>query len=302
MRRPEDRLPDTHCRECGAQLEVRKLNRPRVGGLFGPRQWQADTVCPSCGAAGGVGWATLMSRHSPRNPLMRLLSHLRRGRQHPRARAQMRRRDSFLGDDGRVDLSRLLAAVSFPVYGLNGRPLGLRLRSPGWGGKGSPVTIHRVRLGYVAGDPRQPERAVALTQEPEVDSGEDELGVIVSLVHNYAPKEHLEGYTLRGDIHRDWNLERLRLASRQQTTIQIGTMPVEIRMASWEEPHRVILARLTLGGVQLLAASLNISREELLPALSTLATLKEDHGALAEHQRDLEELGQMLRESHNDPT
>lgn len=37
---------ETHCRSCGDRLEVRNLSRPRVGGLLGRRQSQADTVCP----------------------------------------------------------------------------------------------------------------------------------------------------------------------------------------------------------------------------------------------------------------
>ena len=90
-----------------------------------------------------------------------------------------------------------------------------------------------------------------------------------------------------GDFHRDRNLDRIRLASRQRTTVQVGGTAVEIRLASWQEPQRVILAQLALRTLEPQVASLNTSREQLLPALSALVVLQGDGDALPDHQRDV---------------
>ena len=151
--------------------------------------------------------------------------------------------DLFVGDDGRLNLAKLLAAAPFPVYGLKGRPSGLRLRSSGWGGKGSPSTIDRVSLGYIAGHPSQPEKTVDIEQGFNVEHDYHDLNAIESLVHNYASKEGREEYFYQGDFHRDWNWERLQKTPRQRATIQVGVMNVEVQFTSWDEPQRVILAR-----------------------------------------------------------
>ncbi len=306
MRKSEGTPPDTHCRKCGAQLEVRNLSRPRVGGLFGHRQWQADMVCPSCGTTSGSAWTALTAVHPPKNPFMRIIFRLKQGgvrlkRTGPdaRLRRMMRERSAFRGNDGHLDLSQLLAAAPFPVYGLKGRPLELRLRSPGWGGRGSPGEVYRAHMGYVAGEPWQPEQALDITQGPSADGETDELRVIESLIHNYGPKEQRDAYFSQGDIHKDWNLERVQQASRKEATIHVGGMDVEVRLASWDEPQRVILARLTLGDNSLRAASLNISQDKLLEALSTLVALQGEEDVLADHQRSFEELRRDLIDHHN---
>ena len=299
MRRPEGTPPDTHCRKCGAQLEVRNLSRRRVGGLFGNRQWQADMVCTSCGETSGAAWSTMTAVQPPKNPIMRFLFRLKRGGPPARLRRMMREGSAFRGDDGHLDLSRLLAAVPFPVYGLQGRPLALRLRSPGWSGTGSPSKVHRIHFGYVAGDPWQPEQALDITQGPSADDEMDELRVIESLVHNYGPKEQRDAYFSQGDIHKDWNLNRVQQASRQETTIQVGGMDVEVRLASWSEPQPIILARLTLGENSLRAAALDIPQDKLLEALSTLVALQEEENVLADHQQSFEEMRRDLIDHHN---
>ena len=141
-------------------------------------------------------------------------------------RTGRRRRENrlrpFAGPDGRLSIAELVAAAPFPVYGLEGEPLRLRLRSPGWGGKGAPATIDRVHFGYVAGRPYHPERAVEVTQGPAAHADIEELRAIESLVRSYAPKERREEYFYRGDIHQDWNLERVSLASSERATILVG--------------------------------------------------------------------------------
>ena len=191
-----------------------------------------------------------------------------------------------------------MAAAPFPVYGLKREPLRLRLRSPGWGVKGGPTTVDRVHFGYVAGRSDHPEQAVEVTQGPAAHADIDELGAIESLVRNYAPEERREGYFYRGDIHQGRNLERVSLASRERTTILVGGMAAEIELASWLEPQRVTLGRLTLGKHLLMSASLGLSRPELLQALATVVVLQQDEEALAQHQRGYDEADQVLRSSH----
>ena len=113
-RRPLELPPDRHCRVCGAQLDVRRTTRRRVGGLFSRRrQWVADMACPRCGAKSGVGWATLEADDRPTGRLGRLRSMLpqRTGR-----RRRENRRRPFVGPDGR--LSHCRAGGSGPVSGL----------------------------------------------------------------------------------------------------------------------------------------------------------------------------------------
>lgn len=304
MKKPEDRLPESYCRNCGARLDVRKLSRPRVGGVFGQRQSQADTVCSGCGTVGGVSWTILVSRHPPRNPLVRLLFRLRQlrlRRQYARLTDSLRTRNLFVGDDGRMNLARLVAAAPFPVYGLKGRPMGLRLRSPGWGSKGTPTGINSTHLGYVAGHPNEPEKAVDIRQVFDVneDAAAEDLSSVLQLVYNYSSKEHREAYFDQGGMHRDWNLKRLQNTPRQQATIQAGGMNVDVQFTSWDKPQRVILARMTIEEHSLIVASLNASWPELQEALSTLVVLQEDQEALADHQQDRDEVSRQLYEHHD---
>ena len=65
-------------------------------------------------------------------------------------------------------------------------------------------------------------------------------------------------------------------------------------LASWEEPERVILARLSLPEGDILGASLWLSEEELLTALETLVVLQRDEEVLAGRQRDYEEVSREM--------
>ncbi len=308
MERHEGQPPDVHCRACGVQLRIDNVRRTRVRGLFGPRQWQADMVCPQCGTRSGVGWAHFKAVHPPRNPILRVLFQLRHRRRNPRSMADLRRSPTasrqrpFIGTDGQLSLAKLVAAVPFPVYGLKGRPLGLRLRSPGWGSHGTP-TIKDIHFGYVAGHPSQPDKAVHIDQGLNVEDDTaapdavgnlrramEDLSAVENIVRNYASKERREAYFYQGDFHRDWNQERLQKTPRQQAIVHVGGMDVDVQITSWDEPQRVILARLTVGGHRLLAASLNLSWEELQEAFTTLVVLQEDQETLAGHQQDVDEL------------
>ena len=143
MNTPGNMPIDTHCRKCGGQFDVSNVRRERVGGLFSRWQSAADTVCLNCGTKRGAVWAQLSGsdREAPANPLARLILRLRRRRGNMAIRPKGH---AYRNAEGRLDLRLLLEAAPFPVRGLNGRPLGLRLRSPGWGGKGDPPVMHRV--------------------------------------------------------------------------------------------------------------------------------------------------------------
>ncbi len=233
-------------------------------------------------------------QHPSSNPLQRLRSFLLRSMRPARPRSPFRR------DDGTLDLAQLVAAVPFPVFGLKGRPLGLRLRSPGRSGQGDPPTIVGVHFGYVAGPPSEPTHAIEIIQgrvaRGELEAQMEDLHVIHSLVHNYGSSEQRQAYFHEGSMNRDWNLEQLKQAIRYQSTVRVGGNSVEVSLASWETPQRVLLARFVLGEAQLLAAALNVPRDSLLTALGTLVPLQEDPQALADLQRDTDDLSRMLRE------
>ena len=235
-----------YCRKCGARLEVRRIGRRRVRGLLGPRQWEADTVCPRCGTKSGVGWTTVVARHPPRNPVIRLLRWLRYGRRNVRMAAEVHRRSPWISSEGRVDVAQLIAAVPFPVYGLRGGSLALRLRSLGWGSTGDPKAINRVNLGYVRGHPHSPETALSISQGPGMELSYDALREVESLLRNYAPQVQLEAWRSQGSFHREWNIERVRQGLRYQAAIDVQGLSVETEVTYWSD-QRVALARLSIG-------------------------------------------------------
>ena len=293
MNTPGDIPIDTHCRQCGGQLEVSNVRRERVGGFFGSWQSAADTVCRSCGTESGAAWAQLSGsdREVPANPLARLIIRLRRRRGNMAIRPKG---PAYRNAEGRLDLRLLLESAPFPVRGLNGRPLALRLRSPGWGGKGEPPVMHRVHFGYVSGDPQRPDRALELDQG-DLDGGASaELAAITGLIHNYGRASLREENSRKVDIHRDWNLDRIGRTPHRQVTLKVEGVAVEADLASWEEPERVILARSSLPEGDILGASLWLSEQELLTALETLVVLQRDEEALAGHQRDYEEVSREM--------
>ncbi len=311
MHRPEGRPPETHCRFCGSELRVRQIGKRRVGGPFSQMQWQADMVCPRCGRETGGGWSTLTSKHEPQTLLGRAVSRLtpqgRRRAAMVRSAAKMRR-DSYVDDKGHVEIARLLDMVPFPVYGLKARPLGLRLRSPGSGGSSegnAPFVINRVHLGYVAGDPAEPDRALELDQGPGVarhphveGPSMEELRAVQGVVDNYGPRELTRGYFQRGDVNKDWNLERLSEAPRQVNTLQVAGRSVEAELRCWDEPLQVVLAHFQIDSQPFLAVTLGMTPAGLRDALSAMVPLKQDGDALAEHQGDYDQNSLLLRRRH----
>jgi len=228
---------------------------------------------------------------------MRLLYTLRRELR-PR-RTVPRRQGLFVDTDGRVSLAKLLDAAPFPVFGLKGKPLGLRLRSPGGGSSGTPE-IREINFGYVRGAVFEPNAAIQLVQGLRLkDPGEEHspLRVIESLLRNYAPQVQRTSWIERGDFHARWNLQRIAEASYDQAEIDVGGETVLVKLAYWEE-EAVIIAQWQLRGHPLLAVSLNLSRHELAQTLGTLVVLQDDQTALAEHQAGYKEASEALRRHH----
>jgi len=298
MERHEHRPPEIHCRNCGAELDMRRVIRRRMGGLFGWGRWRTEVVCLKCGEKNRFGRevAVYVARHPPRNPILRVLFQLRYRRRNPRAMADLRRHHPWIGEDGiTTDLAKLVSAASFPVYGLKGRPLGLRFMGTGAAGGGRPSALERIDLNYGVGHPRQLEQALRIDQGPRAS----EMNILANFVSNRAPKEWRDEYFYLGNFHRDWNQERLQQAPRWKTTIQISGEDVEVELASWEEPFQLLLARFSLGESPLLAASMNMSQQMLLEALRTLALLKEDQAAIDAYQGDMKEVRREQQEYHD---
>ena len=216
---------------CGSQLVVDHPGRVWVRGLLDRRRWQAVMACPKCRArSGGGGSIRLMASHPSNNPVIRFLSQLKHRRQNSRLADSLRVDDRFMDGDQRVVLARLVAAAPFPVHGLKDRPMGLRLRSPGWGTRGLEGNIDHISLGYVAGQPSHLDKAVQIDQHPseqysqglissDPGAAHSDLHLIKSLIANYGPKELREKDPFLGDFHRDWNVERIENTPRHQATI-----------------------------------------------------------------------------------
>ena len=298
---------ERHCQRCGSRLDVLDVQRRGVWPWWG---WQARVRCPRCGLRNHLYWGPQTELPGSRNALagiLRLVAHtgvlLLRYAAHlsglRRYQQVMMASTSYLHPlSGSSDaMARHLATAPFPVVGLRGHPLGLRLRRPRWGRPGG----RRISLHYVAGELRAPPRVFHLHQggAPEGHHPPSEvLGdaeAIHELIRNDIPKRANRPLAHLEEVIRDWNAERVREAPRRQVIVTIEGSPVRVELASWEEPRRVNVARTVLGGRRVVAASLGMSAEELLRVLESLTTLQRDPGSVAEHQRDLEAVAAELR-------
>ena len=244
-------------------------------------------VCSVCGLKDGVSWTHLRSAtHVSTSDAPQPGLKQRRPRLPPFPKAHPR--PDYLDADGRCVLARLVAPASFPVYGLKGRPLGLRLRSPGSRGSGIPSRIYSVELGYVRGNAREPDGALHVSRLAP-DHPRPELDRVRHLVINYCPQEQRQEYFREGTFHRDWNEDVIVQAALRQMTVHVGGRPVEVELSEWEQPQRVILADLSLGEESLTADSLNLSLWDLMVALGTLVVLQHDAETMEAHQKDIDE-------------
>ena len=293
---------------CGTQLLVEHPQRVWVRALFDRRQWQPAMLCPKCGARSGGGRSIrLMASHPSSNPVIRFLSQLKHRRQNSRLADMLRVYDRFRDGDQRLVLARLVAAVPFPVYGLKDRPMGLRLRSPGSGSRGLEGIIDRISLGYVAGHPSPLDKAVQIDQcstgqypqgliSSDPGAAHMDLSLIQSLIANYVPREFRKSDPFSESFYRDWNIDRIENTPRQQATIRVNGVDIEARFISWDTPHRVVLAYLTMGTNSVNVSALNVGWDDLRETLSSLVVLQENPDVLAAHQQEFDEASRLLKE------
>ena len=297
-------------RRHGGNILVRLLRRlreiasgPRRGWYgYAPLGPDYEMFCQRCGERSIGGEATTYHAGGA-NVFERLLFCLRwsppwRWRR-PR-RAFLRRRPPYEDAEGRIDISRLLTEAAFTVYGLKGSPLRLRLRGVGWGVRRGRRGVDHVSFTYVAEGPNPRRRAVELRQGGSVAgrSAEGrlfmELQQVVSLVMGHGSEELRREYLRRGNVHRDWNLERMSRAERRRLTIAIDETPVEVELAHWWAPEPVTLAHSAPDGHSVLATAVGITPIELLALLKTMTALRGNAGVVAEHQEGLDEARRSL--------
>ena len=112
----------------------RILKGPSPVGYFGYSRLNGDMFCRTCGEKSVGERAVTHSQKDTFNILKRLLYRLKERRPFV---AALRRNASYETATGLIDLHRLVAHAAFPVYGLKGSPLGLRLEGIGWSSKGN---------------------------------------------------------------------------------------------------------------------------------------------------------------------
>ncbi len=208
------------------------------------------------------------------------------------SRRILRRRAPFEGRDGRIDVVRLVNRARFPVYGLVGNPLGMRLHGVSWGGSRSGRAAHRVTLHYAADAASGPERAIVLSQGLSAMRGtfegrlSSELTAIMSVVPSHSAEALRREYRRSGNIHRDWNLARIRDTERRRLAVGIDGASMDIELAYWWKPEQVALVCVASEARSITAASVGMTHVELLGALKTMVVLQGHPDTLAAHQRE----------------
>ena len=273
-------------------LRLRRMLRgPAPVGHFGYARFNGDMFCRTCGEKSVEGRAVTHSHEDTGNVLKRLLYQLKERRLFV---AALRRNASYETVTGLIDLSRMVADAAFPVYGLKGSPLGLRLEDVGWSSKGNGRTVDRVTLTYFATGPKGAQQAIELSQHADTTgvSAESrvsrELNAIVSLVKSHGSEQLRREYLRRGNIHRDWNLARISSAERRRLNVGVDGAPGEVELAFWWEPEPVVLAHIMRCGDSILATSIGITHVRLLSLLRTMVVFQRDPETLAGHQQEYE--------------
>ena len=301
MRSPPEPAGDTRCYRCGGRLGMgqtmlyrwepseanqRPTNLPRLRESLGrqSRQPHDDTICQRCGTKDPFTGRTVTYTSMDGDSLFKRLLL--------RFRWILGHRIYYEDSRHRIKLPSLLANATFPVYGLKHRPPGLRLRSLGWGSRGRGHIVSSVSLLYVTEEPSEPQRAVELRQAADINEDSSvsrpmaDLRAVKSVVRSYGSRKLVQEYWSKGNIHRDWNLERISRTSRRQVTIQVDGESVEVQLAYWWRPQPVVLAHIRLDHHSIRAASVGITHIELLTLLKTMTVLQHDPDVLAEHQQD----------------
>ena len=289
-------VPETHCRFCGGRLDIRITDRPGYG------QRSAETTCTQCGRTGGYSWTTYGSRRPRQSTVSRVLSAVRLRRSSPKYPRPPR----SLPVPGKIDIRELAEAASFPVYGLKGRPHGLRLRSIGRGGH-SETPIGGVSASYITGHPRNPDSALSIEQfaespySPQLTPEQferarayDELHAIENTLRNNASPEEIARWHAEGNFNRDWNIERILKTEHTKIEAHIAGQSRTLTTASWDSPHRVAVFSFHLPPVFMVVCSLNLSPDETVAALGTLVELRGNDDAAQEHEEDFTAMFNLL--------
>ena len=270
----------------------RMLKGPSPVGHFGYARFNGDMFCRTCGEKSVEGRAVTYSSDDNGNVLKRLLYQLKERRLFV---AALRHNASHKTATGLIDLPRLVADAAFPVYGLKGSPLGLRLGGVGWSSTGNGRTVDDVTLTYVAGGPKGAMQAIELTQHADTTGVSNEsrlsreLNAVLSLVTSHGSEELRREYRRRGNIHRDWNLARISSVECRRLTVEVDGAPAEVELAFWWEPEPVGLAHIMRDSDSILATSIGITHVRLLSLLKTMVVLQRDPETLAGHQQEHEQ-------------
>ena len=270
----------------------RMLKGPAPIGYFGYARFNGDMFCHTCGEKSVEGRAVTHSRKDNGNILKRLLYRLKKRCLFV---AFLTRKSRYENDEGFIDLPRLVADAAFPVYGLKGSPLGLRLGGIGWSSTGNGRPVDHVTLTYVATGPKGAQQAIELRQHADTTGVSNEsrlsreLDAILRLVTSHGSEELRREYQRRGNIHRDWNMARISSAERRRLTVEVDGAPGEVELAFWWEPEPVVLAHIMRDGDSILATSIGITHVRLLSLLKTMVVLQRDPETLAGHRKEYEQ-------------
>ena len=172
-----------------------------------------------------------------------------------------------------------LTGVPFPVYGLAGQPLGLVMRRVSWDVGRLRPSIEGIDLLYDTGAGQPPRQRLVLEQAlgagavNRMRSPVRELRSIVEVVQEHGARGQRERYADRGNVFRHWNLERLATATRRAVVLSIGGVPVRVDVAQWSDPQQVVLAHVSLNGVEIMAAAVDVPPARLMAMLKGLTPL-----------------------------
>ena len=203
----------------------------------GPPACDPSDYCQACGRRSTGHRATALQSDGDRRE--RRLSRL--------SRRILGLRAPFEGREGRIDVVRLVNRARSRVHGLAGNPQGLRLHGVGWGGGLGGRAVRSVTLRYAARAASGTERAVVLSQGPGAvhASAEgrlfSELNAIMGVVPSHSTEALRREYMRRGNIHRDWNLARIRGAEHRRLAVRMDGAPVDVELAYWWKPELVAL-------------------------------------------------------------
>ena len=97
-----------------------------------------------------------------------------------------------------------------------------------------------------------------------------ELNAIMSVVPSHSTEALRREYHRSGNIHRDWNLARIRDSERRRLAVGIDGASIDVELAYWWKPEQVVLVCVASEARSITAASVGMTHVELLGALKTM--------------------------------